>query len=147
MTTSERANLLVSAHRVIAAWQSGTRTPELGREADRLTRLHEAGTVAFSADTYTGLSEARIDCMRVLIRQVDDLLNVLLDDAGLPAVDVEQTDSVDADADEEEDGWEPWACAICALAEDTENTISAYADLFSDSPEAIADHLFSQLKA
>ena len=135
------ARYLTDAHAALARFRNGERTPGLGAELARLTDAHEAATIHFSADTYQDLGGAMAEVAAVLLAQVEDLLNVLLDDAGHPVADVFTSAALEAD-----EGEPAWGWPICAQVEDTESLFDGYADRFSADPEAIADHLFAQLQ-
>lgn len=147
MTTAMLAAKLTEAHAALAAFRNGDRTPALGATLARIQDEQDQGLYALSEDTSEAIFDATTAIAADLRTQVDDLLNVLLDDAGLPTAEVSTTDALGDDEDyDDEDEFAAWGWPVCALVESTEETISAYADLFSDSPEAIADHLFFQLQ-
>lgn len=130
---------LVEAHAALAAFRKGDRSYSLGAELSRLLDLHYEGPFKYSSDTVDALVESHAIVYAEVVTDVEDLLNVLLDDAGLPSVEVDL-----AGSPEEFDGW---ACPVYASMDDTFDNIDAYCDIFAATPAEQADYLYRELRS
>lgn len=131
---------LLAAHTALRAFNSGSRDRLLGQAFVNLTAIHDSGTLKFSDDTYAALVDAEATIYAEVAGDVEDLLAVLLDDAGLGSFDLEP-----AGSPEEFDGWH-CPVYVTLMDDDFEPTdVQAYCDLYAAPAAEQADYLFSEL--